>query len=226
MKFMKKHEIIKLMQVDPQTAVEAEPQAQDSAAEQEPPSAMESQAVASAVEPPAGVEPEERGMELDPAGAEPTGAEAIVEVPTEPQDEDCGMEPWMAAPVGVYETASEPSRDLKRENIPMMSNGYSKLTEFGFAKILEPDSRTHMLCGTPEYIASEVSLNEAHGKPIDWWTLGILIYEMIVGQPPFCDEDPIGIYQKILAGKVYFTKYLDSDAKSLVKHLLRKSEGW
>merc|ERR1712039_114650 len=65
-----------------------------------------------------------------------------------------------------------------------------------------------------------VLLNKGHGKPVDWWTLGILIYEMIVGQPPFCDEDPMGIYQKILAGKVYFPKYFDKNAKALVKKLL------
>merc|ERR1712039_890262 len=62
--------------------------------------------------------------------------------------------------------------------------------------------------------------NKGHGKPVDWWTLGILIYEMICGQPPFCDEDPMGIYQKILAGKVYFPKYFDKNAKALVKKLL------
>mmetsp|Transcript_17212 Transcript_17212/g.46602 ORF Transcript_17212/g.46602 Transcript_17212/m.46602 type:complete len:320 (-) Transcript_17212:398-1357(-) len=111
-------------------------------------------------------------------------------------------------------------RDLKPENILMCQNGYSKLTDFGFAKILEPGTRTYTLCGTPEYIAPEVLLNKGHGKPVDWWTLGILVYEMIVGQPPFCDEDPMGIYQKILAGKVYFPKYFDKNAKSLVKHVL------
>jgi len=111
-------------------------------------------------------------------------------------------------------------RDLKPENILMCPNGYSKLTDFGFAKIMEPGTRTYTLCGTPEYIAPEVLLNKGHGKPVDWWTLGILIYEMIVGQPPFCDEDPMGIYQKILAGKVYFPKYFDKNAKALVKKLL------
>jgi len=111
-------------------------------------------------------------------------------------------------------------RDLKPENILMVFNGYSKLTDFGFAKIIEPGARTYTLCGTPEYIAPEVLLNKGHGKPVDWWTLGILTYEMIVGQPPFCDEEPMGIYQKILAGKVYFPKYFDSNAKSLVKKLL------
>merc|ERR1719238_1229948 len=111
-------------------------------------------------------------------------------------------------------------RDLKPENILMVGNGYSKLTDFGFAKIMEPGTRTYTLCGTPEYIAPEVLLNKGHGKPVDWWTLGILIYEMIVGQPPFCDEEPMGIYQKILAGKIYFPKYFDKNAKALVKKLV------
>merc|ERR1712193_434218 len=111
-------------------------------------------------------------------------------------------------------------RDLKPENILLMPNGYAKLTDFGFAKIVEPGCRPYTLCGTPEYIAPEVLLNKGHGKPVDWWTLGILIYEMIVGQPPFCDEEPMGIYQKILAGKIYFPKYFDKNAKTLVKKLL------
>jgi len=111
-------------------------------------------------------------------------------------------------------------RDLKPENILLCSDGYSKLTDFGFAKVVEPGARTYTLCGTPEYIAPEVLLNKGHGKPVDWWTLGILIYEMIVGQPPFCDEEPMGIYQKILAGNIYFPKYFDKNAKSLVKKLL------
>merc|ERR1712185_768270 len=111
-------------------------------------------------------------------------------------------------------------RDLKPENILMCPNGYSKLTDFGFAKILEPGTRTYTLCGTPEYIAPEVLLNKGHGKPVDWWTLGILVYEMIVGYPPFVDEDPMGIYQKILSGKIYFPKFFDKNAKVLVKKLL------
>ena len=109
-------------------------------------------------------------------------------------------------------------RDLKPENILLTASGYLKLTDFGFAKII--DYRTYTLCGTPEYIAPEVLLNKGHGKPVDWWTLGILIYEMIVGQPPFCDEEPMGIYQKILAGKIYFPKYFDKNAKALVKKLV------
>merc|ERR1712006_62900 len=107
----------------------------------------------------------------------------------------------------------------------MEASGYSKLTDFGFAKIIEPGTRTYTLCGTPEYIAPEVLLNKGHGKPVDWWTLGILVYEMIVGYPPFVDEDPMGIYQKILSGKIVFPKFFDKNAKGLVKKLLTADLG-
>ena len=111
-------------------------------------------------------------------------------------------------------------RDLKPENILINRDGYCKLTDFGFAKVIEPGARTYTLCGTPEYIAPEVLLNKGHGKPVDWWTLGILIFEMIAGEPPFCDDDPMGIYQKILAGKIAWPKFMDKNAKSLIKNLL------
>jgi len=114
-------------------------------------------------------------------------------------------------------------RDLKPENILINNDGYVKLTDFGFAKVIE--HRTYTLCGTPEYIAPEVLLNKGHGKPVDWWTLGILIYEMIVGYPPFVDEDPMGIYQKILSGKIVFPKLFDKNAKGLVKKLLTADLG-
>jgi len=109
-------------------------------------------------------------------------------------------------------------RDLKPENILISKDGFLKLTDFGFAKAIE--YRTYTLCGTPEYIAPEVLLNKGHGKPVDWWTLGILIYEMIVGYPPFFDEEPMGIYQKILGGKIIFPKFFDKNCKALVKRLL------
>merc|ERR1719364_351216 len=114
-------------------------------------------------------------------------------------------------------------RDLKPENILLNTDGYLKLTDFGFAKIIE--YRTYTLCGTPEYIAPGVLLNKGHGKPVDWWCLGILIYEMIVGYPPFVDEDPMGIYQKILSGKIVFPKFFDKNAKVLVKKLLTADLG-
>jgi len=83
-------------------------------------------------------------------------------------------------------------RDLKPENLLISNDGFLKLTDFGFAKILE--GRTYTLCGTPEYLAPEILLNKGHGKPVDWWCLGILIYEMHVGIDPFNAEEPMTIY--------------------------------
>lgn len=109
-------------------------------------------------------------------------------------------------------------RDLKPENILIDRLGYLKLTDFGFAKVVE--GRTYTLCGTPEYLSPEIILNKGHGKPVDWWTLGVLLYEMIAGIDPFSDDDPMMVYQKILKGKVKFPSGFDSNAKSLIKHLL------
>ena len=64
----------------------------------------------------------------------------------------------------------------------MLANGYSKLTDFGFAKVVEPGARTYTLCGTPEYIAPEVLLNKGHSKPVDWWTLGTRLWKKKICQ--------------------------------------------
>ena len=97
-------------------------------------------------------------------------------------------------------------RDLKLENIMVDSTGYIKIIDYGLAKMLQSDELATSYCGTPEYLAPEVLLNKGHGKPVDWWTLGILTYEMIAGIDPFNDDDPMAIYQKILKGKIKFPR--------------------
>ncbi|KAL4693629.1 hypothetical protein H8957_002457 [Semnopithecus entellus] len=109
-------------------------------------------------------------------------------------------------------------RDLKPENILLDRDGHIKLTDFGFAKKLV--DRTWTLCGTPEYLAPEVIQSKGHGRAVDWWALGILIFEMLSGFPPFFDDNPFGIYQKILAGKIDFPRHLDFHVKDLIKKLL------
>ena len=106
------------------------------------------------------------------------------------------------------------------KNLLLDREGYVKITDFGFAKKIE--FKTYTLCGTPEYIAPEVLLNIGHGKGVDWWTLGILIYEMLVGEPPFADDNPMGIYQQILSSKssLKFPNDYDRNAKSLTKKFI------
>jgi len=111
-------------------------------------------------------------------------------------------------------------RDLKPENLLVSHvDGYLKLADFGNSKQIK--GKTYTLCGTPEYIAPEILTNKGHGLAVDWWSLGILIFEFLSGDVPFCSDDPLKLYQLVLKGKIKYPKSISGDAKSLIKHLLQ-----
>ncbi|KAK0525036.1 cAMP-dependent protein kinase catalytic subunit [Tilletia horrida] len=111
-------------------------------------------------------------------------------------------------------------RDLKPENILLGADGHLKLTDFGFAKYV-PDV-TWTLCGTPDYLAPEIVSSKGYNKSVDWWALGVLLFEMLAGHPPFYTEDgnPIKLYEKIIACKVRYPSYFEVGVKDLLKSLL------
>lgn len=111
-------------------------------------------------------------------------------------------------------------RDLKPENLLLDRTGQLKICDFGFAKHLNPTSWTWTLCGTPEYLAPEIILNKGHNRNVDWWALGVLLYEMLVGYPPFYADDRMVLYQNILGGHIDFPRHVSKHARDLISKLL------
>ncbi|CAK7901306.1 serine/threonine-protein kinase Ypk1p [[Candida] anglica] len=115
-------------------------------------------------------------------------------------------------------------RDLKPENILLDYQGHIALCDFGLCKLnMTNNDKTNTFCGTPEYLAPELLLNQGYTRSVDWWTLGTLLYEMLTGLPPFYDDDVNTMYGKILRNPLRFPSSLEgTDAQDLLIKLLQK----
>jgi serum/glucocorticoid-regulated kinase 2 len=112
---------------------------------------------------------------------------------------------------------------LKPENVLIDTEGYIRLTDFGLSKRNVVDDRNAFsVVGTPEYLAPEILLKQGHGKAVDWWTLGCILYEMTTGMPPFYCSNRKELFEKIKNWTPKYPSYLSADLKNLLDQLFRK----
>ena len=112
-------------------------------------------------------------------------------------------------------------------------NGYLNVIDFGLAKVMPPDGRTYTICGTPMYLAPEVIQKKGHGGEADWWTLGVLVYELLMGYTPFSVENGVQVdnakqlFRNICDPKFAFAfrDSVDAPARSFIRQMLQHNPG-
>ncbi|KAJ3213635.1 camp-dependent protein kinase catalytic subunit [Dinochytrium kinnereticum] len=114
-------------------------------------------------------------------------------------------------------------RDLKPENILVGVDGHIKIADFGFAKRLKVDEKAMTFCGTPAYMAPEIILKYGYSKSVDWWSLGIVCYELQAGYSPFQADTALKIYENIVDGEMRWSSQIGNVSKDLLKRLLEMS---
>ncbi|XP_052840608.1 serine/threonine-protein kinase N isoform X8 [Drosophila gunungcola] len=115
-------------------------------------------------------------------------------------------------------------RDLKLDNLLLDTDGYVKIADFGLCKEgMGFGDRTGTFCGTPEFLAPEVLTETSYTRAVDWWGLGVLIFEMLVGESPFPGDDEEEVFDSIVNDEVRYPRFLSLEAIAVMRRLLRKN---
>ncbi|XP_055836722.1 serine/threonine-protein kinase N isoform X8 [Episyrphus balteatus] len=115
-------------------------------------------------------------------------------------------------------------RDLKLDNLLLDTEGYVKIADFGLCKEgMGFGDRTGTFCGTPEFLAPEVLTETSYTRAVDWWGLGVLIFEMLVGESPFPGDDEEEVFDSIVNDEVRYPRFLSLEAIAIMRRLLRKN---